>query len=132
MTVSGSCLIINTNNKFEAGILQMAPEVNVSQIKKAARNAIPISIKTYTLPRETEMYLEEVLGVFLSEFGQQHLTDRIAYCLKELSVNAKKANTKRVYFKEKNFDIGNSRDYNEGMKHFKEETLSNIQHYLKK
>ncbi len=110
----------------------MAPEVNVSQIKKAARNAIPISIKTYTLPRETEMYLEEVLGVFLSEFGQQHLKDRIAYCLKELSVNAKKANTKRVYFKEKNFDIGNPRDYNEGMKHFKEETLSNIEHYLKK
>jgi putative nucleotidyltransferase with HDIG domain len=110
----------------------MAPEVNVSQIKKAARSSVPIAIKTYTLPRETEVYLEEVLGVFLGEFGQQQLKDRIAYCLKELSVNAKKANTKRVYFKEKSLDINNPRDYNEGMKKFKEETLSNIDHYLSK
>jgi putative nucleotidyltransferase with HDIG domain len=108
----------------------MAPEVNVGQIQKAARNAVPIAIKTYTLPRETEVYLEDVLGIFLSEFGQEHLKDRIAYCLKELSVNAKKANTKRVYFKEKELDINNARDYSEGMKHFKEETLSNIGHFL--
>ncbi|ADK79476.1 HDOD domain-containing protein [Sediminispirochaeta smaragdinae] len=108
----------------------MAPEVNVVQIQKAARNAVPIAIKTYTLPRETEVYLEDVLGIFLSEFGQEHLKDRIAYCLKELSVNAKKANTKRVYFKEKELDINNARDYSEGMKHFKEETLSNIGHFL--
>jgi putative nucleotidyltransferase with HDIG domain len=108
----------------------MAPEVKVDQIKKAARNAVPISIKTYTLPRETEVYLEEVLGVFLSEFGQDHLKDRIAYCLKELAVNAKKANTKRVYFKERKLDISNPADYAEGMKRFKEETLSNINHYL--
>ncbi|WP_020611080.1 HDOD domain-containing protein [Sediminispirochaeta bajacaliforniensis] len=108
----------------------MAPEVNVPQIQKAARNAVPIAIKTYTLPRETEVYLEDVLGIFLSEFGQEHLKDRIAYCLKELSVNAKKANTKRVYFKEKELDINNARDYAEGMKRFKEETLSNITHFL--
>lgn len=108
----------------------MAVEVKVDQIKKAARSSVPISIKTYTLPRETEVYLEEVLGVFLSEFGQDHLKDRLAYCLKELSVNAKKANTKRVYFKEKELNIKNSSDYSEGMKHFKDETLSNIDHYL--
>lgn len=34
--------------------------------------------------------MEEVLKVFLEEFGQDHLKDRLAYCMKELAVNAKK------------------------------------------
>ncbi len=109
----------------------MSNTVNIAKIKKAARNAIPISIKTYTLPHETEVYMESILGIFLEEFGQVGLKDRIAYCMKELAVNAKKANTKRVYFKEKNLDINNPEQYEEGMKTFKNDTLSNIDHYLK-
>jgi len=54
----------------------------------------------------------------------------LAYCLKELTVNAKKANTKRVYFKEKNLQLDVPADYEKGMKTFKKETLDNIQHYL--
>ncbi len=108
----------------------MAQALNETKVKKAARNSIPISIKTYTLPHETEIYMEEILRVFLNEFGQDNLKDRIAYCLKELAVNAKKANTKRVYFKEKNLDINNEEDYKKGMQSFKSETLNNINHYL--
>ncbi len=108
----------------------MAPKVNVEQVKKAIRSSIPLSIKTYTLPHETEMYLEDILAIFLKEFGQDHLKDRLAYCMRELAVNAKKANTKRVYFTERELDLGNPKEYEEGMKGFKEDTLSNIQHYL--
>jgi len=110
----------------------MALTVNAEQVKKAIRSSVPLSIKTYTLPHETEEYLEQVLAVFLKEFGQDHLKDRIAYCLKELAVNGKKANTKRVYFQERNLDINNPTHYDEGMKNFKEETLSKIDHYLEK
>ncbi len=105
-------------------------KIDVEQIKRAAQNSIPLSITTYTLPHETEEYLEEVLGVFLEEFGQEQIKDRIAYCLKELAVNAKKANTKRVYFEERALSIDNQEDYEEGMKDFKSATLDNIQHYL--
>src|SRR6056297_2246580 len=108
----------------------MAPKVNVEQVKKAIRSSVPLSIKTYTLPHETEMYLENILSIFLKEFGQDHLKDRLAYCMRELAVNAKKANTKRVYFMERKLSLDNARDYEEGMKSFKEDTLSNIQHYL--
>ncbi len=108
----------------------MAVKVNSEQVKKAIRSSVPLAIKTYTLPHETEEYLEEVLALFLKEFGQDHLKDRLAYCLKELAVNGKKANTKRVYFQEKNLDINNPSHYDEGMKTFKEETLSKIDHYL--
>jgi putative nucleotidyltransferase with HDIG domain len=110
----------------------MPQAVNVEQIKKAARNSVPLSIKSYTLPHETEVYLEEVLGVFLEEYGQQAIKDQVAYCMRELAVNAKKANTKRVYFQEKGLDITNKQDYELGMSTFKEDTLSNIDYYLEK
>ena len=110
----------------------MAPKIDVAQIKKAAQNSIPLTFKTFTLPHETELFMEEVLGVFLREFGQEQLKDRLAYCMKELAVNAKKANTKRVYFLDKNLDIANTDDYEQGMLTFKQETLDNIDHYLQK
>ncbi len=104
--------------------------VDALKIKKAAHNAIPLTITTYTLPHEIEMYMEQVLEVFLSEIGQKKLKDYLIYCLRELAVNAKKANTKRVYFQERNLNIDDSEEYEEGMKYFKQETLDNINHYL--
>lgn len=110
----------------------MAPKVDVAQIKKAVTNSIPLVVKTFTLPHETEVYLEEMLGLLLKEFGQEQLKDRLAYCMKELAVNAKKANTKRVYFLDKQLDINNPQQYDQGMKTFKQETLDNIDQYLQK
>ena len=110
----------------------MAQNVDELKVRKAARSSVPLSIKTYTLPHETEEYMESILGVFLDELGQAELKDRIAYCLRELAVNAKKANTKRVYFSEKGLDIGNPQDYEVGMRSFKQETLDNINYFLEK
>ena len=110
----------------------MSKAVEVDKVKRAARNSIPISIKTFTLPHETEEYMEKILEIFLSEFGQDQLASRIGYCMKELAVNAKKANTKRIYFKEKNLDINNPKQYEQGMQSFKQETLDNIDYYLQK
>ena len=101
-----------------------------SKIKMAIRAGIPLSITTYTLPREMSEYMEEVLASFLSELGQEHMGTYLRYCLNELVTNAKKANTKRIYFKEKNLNLFDDSDYERGMQNFKEETLSNIRHYL--
>ena len=106
------------------------PKIDVEQIKRVARNSVPLVIKSYTLPHETELYLEEILAIFLGEFGQAQIKDRIAYCLKELAVNAKKANTKRVFFKERQLDLASEEEYEEGMKDFKRVTLENLDHYL--
>lgn len=106
------------------------PKIDIEQIKRAARNSVPLAIKSFTLPHETEVYLEEILGIFLEEFGQSQIKDRIGYCLKELAVNAKKANTKRVFFKQRNLSLAKSEEYEEGMKDFKRETLENLDHYL--
>ena len=106
--------------------------VDVPKIKRAAQNAIPLTITTYTLPHDIEIYMEEVLDAFLAELGQRKLKDYLVYCLRELAVNAKKANTKRVYFESKGLDIENAEDYEEGMKTFKQDTLDNISYYLAK
>uniref|UniRef100_A0A7C3HV84 HDOD domain-containing protein n=1 Tax=Gracilinema caldarium TaxID=215591 RepID=A0A7C3HV84_9SPIR len=104
--------------------------VDVSRIKKAINSGIPLTITTYTLPHEIEVYLEEVLETFLKELGQEKLKDYLSYCLRELAVNAKKANTKRVYFMERGLDLNNPEDYKLGMANFKQETMDNIGHYL--
>jgi putative nucleotidyltransferase with HDIG domain len=105
--------------------------VDEAKIKKAVQSGIPLTITTYTLPHEIEMYITQVLASFLKIVGQDQLENYIVYCVQELAVNAKKANTKRVYFTERGLDLNNSEDYKIGMDRFKEDTLSNIGHYLK-
>lgn len=103
----------------------------LTKARAAARAQRPFAIKTYTLPPQTEGQIEEVLGIFLEELGRESLTASLAYCLRELAVNGKKANTKRVYFQEKGFDLLNDDDYQTGMTTFKQETLDNIEYWLK-
>jgi putative nucleotidyltransferase with HDIG domain len=110
----------------------MSTEIDLGQIKRAAHNAVPLTFKTYTLPHETEIYLDKVLESFLGELGQEKLKEPLSYCLRELAVNAKKANTKRAYFLEKGLDLTNEKDYESGMKNFKQDTFDNIQYYLQK
>lgn len=104
--------------------------VDKNKIGQAVQMNIPLSINTYTLPKETETYIVEVAKVFLGAVHQTEIEDYIVYCLNELTTNAKKANTKRVYFKEKGFDIYDQKSYDEGMLNFKQESLSNIDYYL--
>ncbi len=101
-----------------------------SRVLHAARNSIPLVIQSALLPPETEVLLEEILTVFLGELGQQDLKDHLAYCLKELTGNAKKANTKRCYFQENGWDITKLEDYEQGMVSFKKDTLADIGRYF--
>lgn len=106
--------------------------IDTEKIKNAAVAGVPLSITTYVLPHEMELYMSDVLTCFLKSLGQSHMTDYLIYCLNELTTNAKKANTKRIYFLEKNLDINNPNDYDEGMKTFKMDMLENLKHYLER
>ena len=103
----------------------------LKKARAAAKTQRRFTITTYTLPPQTEQHIEAVLGIFLDELGQQPLTAPLAYCLRELAVNGKKANTKRVYFQAKGLDLLNGDDYRSGMATFKQETLNDIGHWLK-
>lgn len=110
----------------------MVSTIAVDKIQKAARNSLPLTIKTYNINHDMEEYLEQILGVFLEEFGQKDILTQISYCMRELVVNANKANTKRVYFMEKELDIENPEQYEIGMSSFKVDTLENIRYYIEK
>jgi putative nucleotidyltransferase with HDIG domain len=105
--------------------------VDEAKIRKAIRSGIPLTITTFTLPREVEAYIAQVVTEYLKQFDQEKLKDYIIYCVQELAANAKKANTKRVYFIEHGLDVNNPEDYERGMANFKQDTLDDIVHYLK-
>ena len=105
-------------------------EIDREKIRNSVRLQLPVEVTTYTLSRNMEIYIYDILTVFLEECHQEALTQNLKYCLGELLTNAKKANTKRVYFKEKGWDINNPDEYTKGMEQFKVDTLSNIDHYL--
>jgi putative nucleotidyltransferase with HDIG domain len=104
--------------------------VDETKIKKAILSGVPFTLTTYTMPREAEVYIEELLSVFLKYAGKEDLKDYIVYSVMELASNAKKANTKRVYFTERGLDISRDYDYMIGMEDFKENTLANLPHFL--
>lgn len=117
---------------YNKNAMQSKKEVSldISKIKMAIRAGIPLSITTYTVPREMSLYMEEVLTAFLTELNQTQMIEYLKYCLDELVTNAKKANTKRLYFREKGLDIFNKNDYEKGLKTFREDTINNINYYL--
>ncbi|GHV84863.1 hypothetical protein AGMMS50230_04710 [Spirochaetia bacterium] len=104
--------------------------VDVDKINKAIRMEVPLVMTTYTLPRKVEQYIEQVVTLFLEYVKQNNLKDNVVYCIQELVVNAKKANTKRVYFIDQGLDLNNAADYQKGMATFKDDTLNNLDYYL--
>ncbi|MCL1813430.1 MAG: hypothetical protein FWG29_07905 [Treponema sp.] len=104
--------------------------VDVNKVNKAIKMEVPLIMTTYTLPRKVEHYIEQVVTIFLDYVKQSRLRDNVIYCIQELVVNAKKANTKRVYFIDRGLDLNNQNDYNQGMSTFKDDTLNNINYYL--
>jgi hypothetical protein len=104
--------------------------VDVDKVNKAIKLEVPLVMTTYTLPRKVEHYIEQVVSIFLDYVKQGRLRDNVIYCIQELVVNAKKANTKRVYFIDRGLDLNNNNDYKQGMSTFKDDTLNNINYYL--
>jgi putative nucleotidyltransferase with HDIG domain len=105
---------------------------DISQIKKAITSSAPLTFTTRAVTQDTLSKLEKVLETFLHELGQENIKDQLSYCMRELAENAKKANIKRIFFKEKNLSLTNPDDYETGMSSFKEEVSTNIDSYLKK
>jgi len=104
--------------------------VNKQKLLQAINMGVPVTITSYTLPRATEAFMMDITTAFLQLLHREDIVDCITYCLKELTTNAKKANTKRIYFTEKKLDLFKQSDYEEGMKNFKEDTLNDQAHYL--
>ncbi len=108
----------------------MVKNITQKQIQKATRDGKIISIITYSYRSDERDYIDSILDLYLQEAGRKDLKNKLSYCIHELAGNAKKANTKRVYFAEKGLNIDNDAEYLIGMNNFKEETVRNIRYYI--
>jgi len=101
------------------------------QLLAAQESQRPLVIKTHTFLPNAQAYVDRLLRVFLDELGTPHLFDALSFCVRELAVNAKKANTKRVYFEFRNLNPHDPGDYEKGIASFKRDTLDDQQTYLR-
>jgi anti-anti-sigma factor len=88
-----------------------------------------LTAKTFTYLPNERRHIDRILAAFLKAVDMAPLGNNLSYCIHELAGNAKKANTKRLYFEEKKLDILNDDDYATGMERFKQEALEKIDYY---
>lgn len=108
----------------------MTSTIDIAEIQKAALRSIPLTFRLTSLPHESHALLDRILEVYLVELGQEKILEPLSYCLKELIINAQKANTKRLYFEKKGLEITNEHDYETGMQNFRKETAEHIEEWL--
>lgn len=107
-------------------------EFDDSSIDAAIDLKISLEMMTHSLPKKTQEYMSVLLSKYLNECGLSEYFNKLNFCLSEILFNAIKANMKRIYFLEKNFDINNPEDYEKGMETFRQDTLSNKNYYFEK
>ena len=75
----------------------------------------------YTLSNAMERQLDFVIAVILKKYDKADLQSTIYSCLKEIVVNATKANAKHVFFDENNLKLDQPEEYKRGMEMIKEQ-----------
>ena len=110
----------------------MVRSLNRQKVERAVRERRTLTLTTHAYFAEERDYIDEILNEYLAAAGRPELRDRISYCIHELANNAKKANTKRVFFEENGLDMDNESQYWIGMRSFHSETVRRIDHYVER
>ncbi len=110
----------------------MSTKIDIAEIQRAVQASIPLTFKLTSLPFESHALLDRILEIYLAELGQEKIQEPLSYCLKELIVNAQKANGKRAYFLEHGLDISRTTDYEAGMRDFLKDYVKNVGHFVGK
>ncbi|MBL8034728.1 MAG: hypothetical protein JNJ69_13565 [Leptospiraceae bacterium] len=102
-----------------------AAKVSVSEaVARAAEHSIReenrLIVRAYGFIPVTEHFLRDTVKQILHKFARPELAPALSVILKELTVNAAKANFKKIFFAEHNIDVHNPEDYERGMRMFRE------------
>jgi putative nucleotidyltransferase with HDIG domain len=82
--------------------------------------------------QETEGLIARILVIIFDYLRKPELGSSLVYFIRELVMNASKANSKRVYFAEKGLNISDPEDYQTGIRTFKREVFSHFGDYAPK
>jgi putative nucleotidyltransferase with HDIG domain len=78
---------------------------------------------------ETLVFISNLLKMILRSVNKEEINDPMDYCVKEIVMNASKANSKRVYFKSLNANINDISNYNNVIKNFRNDLFGNFAKY---
>lgn len=100
--------------------------VNIPQLIDHFDKNEPVSISFYYPNEAISRIINALLATILSKNDQIYLLDMMITILREIIVNATKANAKRIYFKKLNLDINDPQSYKTGIEHFKKDIVGQL------
>ena len=89
-------------------------------------NGEPVKISFKYVSDDMLMLINSILIRALIRYDLLYMMNSVLTMTRELVVNALKANAKRVFFRKKNLDINNPRDYRYGSQMFKEQIIGDF------
>lgn len=90
-----------------------------SQLSEKFDAGEPVVLSFYYYNKFNVQFLNSFITKILSRNNMLYLRDTILSVLKELIVNAVKANSKRLFFSSQNLNVKDMQEYSKGMKDFK-------------
>ena len=103
--------------------------MNLKDLEYKLRNGEEISI-SFKYPTDNIIVtLNSLIARTLSGIDRIFILDSLITILRELIVNAVKANCKRLYFQKENLDINIPGDYETGMEKFMFRVMKNLDHF---
>ncbi|EMJ98358.1 hypothetical protein [Leptospira alstonii] len=88
-------------------------------IRLTIENGKILSLKTHRMTHSVEEHIQEAVGLILDKITHPTLVPTIYTIIKELAINACKANQKRIFFEEKGLDLHDTSDYEKGVREYK-------------
>lgn len=95
--------------------------LNIPELTETLLSGKDIDVEYKFVSEEDHQQLYNLLLNILGKIDRLFLTEVISTVLKEILMNANKANAKRIFFLKKNLDIHNADHYSKGMRTFQEE-----------
>ncbi|MGB4269748.1 MAG: HDOD domain-containing protein [Spirochaetota bacterium] len=101
--------------------------LNLSQLVKRFEQNEPVSLSFYYPNENISKTLNALLAKILSNQDKIFLLDMMITILREIIVNATKANAKRAYFKKINLNINDPECYQKGIENFKKDIVGQLE-----
>jgi len=100
--------------------------INTSELARSFNEGEPLSFSFFYPSENTIKTLNAILAKILATTDRIFLLDMMVTILREIIINATKANAKRVYFHKMNLDIANHETYMKGIEKFKEDIVGQL------
>lgn len=102
-------------------LMEMGQEIREisDNIRLTIKNGKILSLKTHRITHSVEEHIQKAVGLILDKVTHPTLVPTVYTIIKELAINACKANQKRIFFEEKGLDLNDPSDYEKGVREYK-------------